>query len=141
MQAADAAADDHATAESVLAREIQATFTDRVLGADDGELCEAVDALGFLGRDVLFTRCPIGNFAAELNFEALGVEEVEGANAAFAAHQTLPHKRHLVAQRGDGPQAGDDDAPVHYRGFWVQGSPSEPMRLAAAKARSGRILL
>ena len=69
--------------------------------------------LHFFGRGVFFGGRPVENLAAELHLESFGVEQAQAHDAALAAQNALPEVFYFVAQRGDSPQAGDDDASVH----------------------------
>ncbi len=72
--------------------------------ATSGELREAIDALDFFGREIFFAGRPIGDFAAEFDLEAFGIEQLEQSEyrsrrAECAAQMSAT----LMAQRGDGP--------------------------------------
>ncbi len=89
VQAADAGAEDHAAAKRIFLREVEAGVAHGVDAGDHGELREAIEPLGILGRDVVAGR-PIVDIAAEVDFELRGVEQPDRMNAAFARENPLP---------------------------------------------------
>ena len=111
-EAADAGAENHAAAERVFLREVEARVVHRVDAGHQRELREAVDPLFFLAIDVAVGR-PVVDVAAELDLVAGGVERLQLVNAALAAQNLLPQVVDLAAQRRDGTNAGDDDASFH----------------------------
>ena len=56
LQSADARSQDHAAAKRIFLGEVDAAVAHGVDAGDHGELREAVDALGFVGRDVAVGR-------------------------------------------------------------------------------------
>ena len=79
---------------------------------DHGELREAIDPLGILGRHVVAGR-PIVDLAAEVDLVAGGIEQPDLVDAAFARENPLPEIFDLATKRGDRSQSGYDDAPFH----------------------------
>ena len=112
LQAADAGAEDHAAAERVFLGEVEARVVHRVDAGDQRELREAIDPLVFLAVDVAVGG-PVVDVAAELDLVLGRVEGLERVDAALAAENPLPQVVDLAAQRGDGTDPGDDDAPFH----------------------------
>ena len=69
LQAADAAADDHAAADTESSCvEVDPRLLDRLEGAVHGELAEAVEAFDFLRRQAI-AGVEVFDFAAEMDFE------------------------------------------------------------------------
>ena len=89
---------NHAAAERVFLREVEARVVHRVDAGHHRELREAIDPLFFLAIDVAFGR-PIVDVAAELHLVPGGVEGLQRVNAALAAQNPLPQVIDLAAQR------------------------------------------
>ena len=100
VQAADAAADDHAAAEGIFLGEIEARILHRLPAGDHRKLREPVEPLDLFllgeavglgdegGRPVF--RSPVVHVAAELHLEAVGIENAQRMNAALPSQEALP---------------------------------------------------
>ena len=112
VQPADARAENHAGAEGIFAGEIEPRIAHGVDPGHERELREAVESLVVFGRDVT-GGIPVVDIAAEADFVVGGVEQPQGMDAAFAAQNPLPEVLNFQTQRGDRPEAGDDDTSFH----------------------------
>src|SRR5207247_5287364 len=108
--ATNAAAEDDAAAERVLARDLEAAVPDRFLGRHQRELSEAVQSPGRLGVKQLLGG-EVLHLAAEMHLERRGVKLLDRADPALAFDQSLPQDRHADAERADRPQARGATAP------------------------------
>ena len=110
LQSADPGADEHAHFIAVDPLEVQARVAQGLPGGVQAKLGEAVGAPDFLGGGQGGAGVECLHLAGDLRIEPGGVEAGDAADAAPAGQQVLPKLVHLVAQRGHGPQPGDDDA-------------------------------
>jgi len=107
--AADTRTDDHAHAVGILLRHVEAGVFHGLLGGAETQMRIAVVAARLLGIHVL-GGIPPTHLGADLRGEIGGVKQGHTIDAALAGHQAGPKIVHRVADRGDGTQAGDNDA-------------------------------
>ena len=77
-------------------------------GGMDAELGKAVGAPDFLGRREGGKRVEILDLGGNLAVELRGIEAGDPGDAALAGEQVVPESVHLMTQRGNHAQAGDD---------------------------------
>ena len=112
VEPADSRSQDHAAAERIGLGKVDPGVAYGVDASDHGELGEAVDPFGFLGRHVI-AGGPVVNVAAEVHFVPGGIEYADFVNPAFALEDAFPQILDLATERSNDSQPGYDDASFH----------------------------
>ena len=109
VDAADAAAEDDRHARRVLVLHGKARLRDRFVGGDDRVLHEALEAARLLLREAVLGGIEAADFASIVDLVVGCVEALDGADAAFTAHDRLPQRLHTDARGRDCAHAGNHD--------------------------------
>src|SRR6185437_7314875 len=118
FDAADAAADHDAAAEPVFLLKIQPRVRNCAHGGGQGELGEAINALGLeplaaaeLGELIGIAHyVELRAFATEASGIGADIPADQRADPVLAGADLVPHLLNLLAQGSDQPQTRDDDA-------------------------------
>ncbi len=110
FQTPDARADEHADLVAVGLVQVQAGIQQRLPGGVDPELGEAIGSTRVLGGRESRCRIELFNFSGDAGIKGRRIEVRDPVDAALAGQEIFPHGLHVVAQRGDGPQSGQDDS-------------------------------
>src|SRR5688500_16575045 len=84
-------------------------IVERHPGRSDGKLRVAVESLQAVRRKIIF-RDPVGNFAAAMRVEFIGVEAGDPLDAALFSAQTAPKLFSSRSDAGDRANSGNDCA-------------------------------
>ena len=109
IDTADAAAEHHGHARGVLVVHGKPRLGDCLVGGDDGVLHEALEPAALLLREAVLGGVEARDLAGVVHLVIARVEALDGADAAFAAHDGAPKGLHPHAGRRDRAHAGDDD--------------------------------
>ena len=110
VDAADAAAEDDRHARRVLVLHGKARLRDRLVRGDDRVLHEALEAARLLLREAVLGGIEAADLASIVDLVVGRVEALDGADAAFAAHDRLPQRLHADTRGRDRAHAGNHDA-------------------------------
>ena len=105
---------DDADAIGVLRGDLEARHVHGHLACRDREMDKAVHLLDLFGLDVLL-RLEAVDLARDLRGDGLVIELRDGADAGFAVDQAFPACFRIEADRGDHPDAGDNNSSFQKR--------------------------
>ena len=110
MHSTDTGSDDDAHPVAVLLRHVYPGIRDGLFRGHEPEMRVPVVAPGLLGvhQEV---DVPVAHLRADLAGEERRVEVGDAVDADLAGDEPGPERAHVMADGGDGPQAGHDNAP------------------------------
>src|SRR6185312_9409143 len=113
-----------------LGRPFKAGLRHGLARADDRELCEAVDHIGFLRTEVI-AGVELAHLRTILETEICALDVADGACAAAAFPQRAPEFVTIAPDRADNADAGDDDPSHSIRAQDAAGAASPGVAAAA----------
>jgi len=113
LQATDTAADDDAGAVDVVVARREPGIGHRLDRRGDGVLCVQIRPLRFLPLHGL-ERIEALHLTGEADGKCGGVELRDAGGTRHPLLHGAPSRRHVVSERRDGTETGDDDPTSHY---------------------------